>query len=59
MYYIKRVRYLANPEFYANELGLYLTFDFSTLIITSCNVHFALYLIWRIITTTKGAKKSK
>ena len=57
-YYIWRVRYLADFEFPAIKRGFHLAFDLNLLVHTPINVHLPMYLIWRMDTTAKGAKKN-
>ena len=58
MYYIWRVQYLAEFEFLAIWREFELAFHSNQLDYTFINAHFAMYLIWRMDTTAKGAKKN-
>ena len=52
------MRYLAEFQFLAIQRGFELAFYSNQLNYTQKDAHLAMYLIWRMNTTAKGAKKN-
>ena len=58
MYYIQRLQYFVVLRFSAIKRGFDLVIDLYPLIQTVINAYLAVYLIWRMDSTAKGAKKN-